>query len=357
EGEKHREVDSIFTKRPRTELILGAALIVMLVLMLVPATFAQTLDQQRTDAKTSVDQLQQKMESAVERYNYACSKLEQTRGAISDNKVKLTAAEEELAANKVRLNSRVRAMYVNPQSSFVEVVVNAKDFDKFLVGLDLAKKVGQKDASLVKQVKESRARLEAARTALQEQKAAQESARQEIASAKANVESELSNAKGKLGNIDSQIQTAMARRAAEASAASSGSRRSSYPSYSPTARRSIPPGVPHGGVVGVAYAQLGKPYVWGAEGPDAFDCSGLTMYCYRVGAGISISHSSYAQASCGASVGVSELAPGDILGFRGWGHVGLYVGGGEFIQAPQTGDVVKVSSLASRSNFCGAVRP
>jgi len=102
---------------------------------------------------------------------------------------------------------------------------------------------------------------------------------------------------------------------------------------------------------------LGKPYVWGAAGPNAFDCSGLTMYCYQVGAGISISHSSYAQASCGTAVSVSELAPGDILGFRGWGHVGLYVGGGEFIQAPQTGDVVKVSSLAARSNFCGAVRP
>jgi hypothetical protein len=58
---KHREVDSIFTKRPRTGLILGAALIVMLVLTLAPATFAQTLEQQRTDAKTNVDQLQQKM--------------------------------------------------------------------------------------------------------------------------------------------------------------------------------------------------------------------------------------------------------------------------------------------------------
>jgi len=354
---KHREVDSIFTKRPRTGLILGAALIVMLVLTLAPATFAQTLEQQRTDAKTNVDQLQQKMESAMERYNYACSKLEQTKGAISDNKVKLTEAEKELAANKARLNSRVRAMYVNPQSNFVEVIVNAKDFDKFLVGLDLAKKVGQKDASLVKQVKDSKAKLDAARAALQEQKAAQESARQEIASAKANVESELSSAKGKLGNIDSQIQAALARRAAEASAASTNSRRSYVASYDPTARRSVPPGTPHGGVVGVAYAQLGKPYVWGAEGPDAFDCSGLTMYCYRVGAGISISHSSYAQASCGVPVGVSELAPGDIIGFHGWGHVGLYVGGGEFIQAPQTGDVVKVSSLGARSDFAGAVRP
>ncbi len=335
-------------------MILGAALIVMLVSTFATAALAQPLEQQKTDAKSQVDKLQQNMENAVERYNYACVKLEQTRGAISDNKVKLTAAEKELAANKARLNARARAMYVNPQSQFVTVVVNAGNFDDFLVKYDMAKKVGQRDATLVRQVKNSKAKLEAARTSLQEQKSSQEAARQEMASAKANVESQLSSAKGKLGNIDAQIQAAMAARAASAATSSSGRRTASF---DPSVIRSRPPGVPHDSVVGVAYAQLGKPYVWGAEGPDAFDCSGLTMYCYRVGAGISISHSSYAQASCGAPVGVSELAPGDILGFRGWGHVGLYVGGGEFINAPHTGDVVRVASLSSRGNFCGAVRP
>lgn len=336
-------------------MILGAALIVMLVSTFTAAALAQPLEQQRTDAKNQVDKLQQNMENAVERYNYACVKLEQTRGAISDNKVKLTAAEKELAANKARLNARARAMYVNPQSQFVTVVVNAGNFDDFLVKYDLAKKVGEQDAELVRQVKDSKAKLEAVRASLQEQQASQVADRQEMASAKANVESQLASAKGKLGNIDAQIQAALAARAAEASSASIR-RSSSYPSYNP-ARPSIPPGAPHGGVVGVAYAQLGKPYVWGAAGPDAFDCSGLTMYCYWVGAGISISHSSYAQAYCGAPVGVSQLAPGDILGFRGWGHVGLYVGGGQFIQAPCTGDVVKVSSLGARGDFCGAVRP
>ncbi len=331
------------------------ALIVIIALGTAPVAVAQTLEQQQSDAKKEVERLNQQMEDAVERYNYACSKLEQTRAEIVENKEKLTAAERELAANKTRLNSRVRAMYVNTHNNFVDVVVNAGDFDDFLVRLDLAKKVGQKDASLVRQVKDAKAKLEAARNSLQERKAAQEQAKQEIASAKADVEGQLANAKGKLSNVEAQIRAAMARRAASAS--SSSSRRGTPAYFDPTARRSRPPGVPHNSVVGVAYDQLGKPYVWGAEGPDAFDCSGLTMYCYRVGAGIYISHSSYAQAYCGVPVGVSELAPGDILGFRGWGHVGLYVGGGEFIHAPHTGDVVRVASLAARSNFCGAVRP
>jgi peptidoglycan DL-endopeptidase CwlO len=325
----------------------------MLVLTAVPGALAQTATQRQTDAKQEVERLQQKMEDAVERYNYACAKLENTRAQIAENKEKLSEAEQELAANKARLNSRVRAMYVNQRSNFVEVVVNAGDFDSFLVGLDLVKRVGQKDAKLVREVKDAKAKLEQARASLQEQKSAQEAAKQEMASAKSSVEGELSNAKGQLANAEAEIRAAMSRRASEASSSSSYTRAA----YDPTARRSRPPGAPNGGVVGVAYDQLGKPYVWGAAGPDSFDCSGLTMYCYRVGAGKSISHSSYAQAYCGVAVSVSELAPGDILGFRGWGHVGLYVGGGEFIHAPHSGDVVRVASLAARSNFCGAVRP
>jgi cell wall-associated NlpC family hydrolase len=336
-------------------LLAGAALIVMLSLGLSPVLLAQPLDERRDSAQSEVNRLQQQMEDAVERYNYACAKLENTRGLIAENKEELNAAEEELATNKARLNSRVRAMYVGRQNHFIDVVVNAGDFDEFLVGLDLAKKVGQRDAKLVRQVKDAKARLEEARASLQNQKEAQEAAKREMADAKANVESELAGAQGQLADVESEIRAAMSRRAAEASSSSSGTR--SAPAPNPVVRRSRPPGAPHGGVLGVAYDQLGKPYVWGAAGPDSFDCSGLTMYCYEVGAGISISHSSYAQAYCGTAVSVGELAPGDILGFRGWGHVGLYAGGDDFIHAPQSGDVVKVSSLSARSNYCGAVRP
>jgi cell wall-associated NlpC family hydrolase len=327
----------------------------MLTLSLAPHGIAQPVDQRKAQAQKEVDALQAKLESAVERYNYACVRLENTRGQIAENKVKITNAEQQLAADRSRLNSRVRAMYITRQVKMVDVVVCAKNIDEFLVGLDLAKKVGQRDAQMVKQVKDTKATLEQARSFLQQQKAEQEAATKEIADAKSAVEGDLSGAKGKLANAEEEIRQAMARRASQASTRTSSSSTTSR--YSPVAQRTRPPGAPHGGVVGVAYDQLGKPYVWGAEGPDCFDCSGLTMYCYRVGAGIEISHSSYAQAGCGVAVGAGELQPGDILGFRGWGHVGLFVGGDSFIHAPQSGDVVKVSSLSARTNFCGAVRP
>lgn len=349
---------SIGAKRPGNNLIVALMVVLSLALVFSPFGMAQPIDQRKADAQKDVEQLQQRVESAVERYKSACGRLEATRGLIHENQAQLDQAREELAARQSTLNKRVRAMYVTRSNRFIEVAVGADDFDEFLVGLDLVKKVGQKDASLVRSVKDAKARLESREKALAERKGEQEAAAREMAESKATVESELQQSKGKLAAVEEEIRQAMARRAAEtaASGSRSGSRVASRVPY-PFTRRAVPPGTPHPGVVDVAYNQLGKPYVWGAEGPDSFDCSGLTSYCYRVGAGMEITRSSYDQATCGAQVSVSELQPGDILGFRSWGHVGLYIGGNEFIHAPHTGDVVRIASLSSRGNYCGAVRP
>jgi cell wall-associated NlpC family hydrolase len=110
--------------------------------------------------------------------------------------------------------------------------------------------------------------------------------------------------------------------------------------------------------VQVAQAQLGKPYVWGAAGPDSFDCSGLTMFAYAQ-AGISLPHYTGAQWNQGRHVSQSELQPGDLIFFgQDLGHVGMYLGNGNFIHAPHTGDVVKISALSGyyQSEYAGAIR-
>jgi cell wall-associated NlpC family hydrolase len=127
--------------------------------------------------------------------------------------------------------------------------------------------------------------------------------------------------------------------------------------------------VPAAGPIGVravaiAERYLGIPYVWGGADPaTGFDCSGLVMYVYRQ-LGIDLLHFSGAQFHEGAPVSIAALAPGDLVFFdpgpRGPGHVGMYVGGGRFIQAPHTGDVVRISSLSDfgyASSYVGAVRP
>lgn len=105
-------------------------------------------------------------------------------------------------------------------------------------------------------------------------------------------------------------------------------------------------------VLSAAYSRLGCPYKWGAAGPNAFDCSGFVQWCYAR-AGVSLPHSSSAQKNAGTQISVSAAQPGDIL----WksGHVGIYIGNGKYIHAPQTGDVVKISSV-SGSGFVCAVR-
>ena len=123
---------------------------------------------------------------------------------------------------------------------------------------------------------------------------------------------------------------------------------------------SFPPAPPASGrgaqAVAFARAQLGKPYVFAAAGPNAYDCSGLTMAAWR-SAGVSMDHYSGSQATHFPKVGWDQLQPGDIVVFYAdFHHVGLYIGGGQMIHAPKTGDVVKIAP-AWRTEFQFGVRP
>lgn len=99
-------------------------------------------------------------------------------------------------------------------------------------------------------------------------------------------------------------------------------------------------------IVNFAYKYLGTPYVFGATGPDTFDCSGFTSYVYRHAAGIEIGRTTWDQAGSGRAVSQSELQPGDLVFTYDLGHVGIYVGGGSYIHAPQPGENVKVSPVS-----------
>ncbi|WP_459479538.1 C40 family peptidase [Clostridium saccharoperbutylacetonicum] len=99
-------------------------------------------------------------------------------------------------------------------------------------------------------------------------------------------------------------------------------------------------------ILNMAYAQLGKPYEWGATGTRTFDCSGFTSYVYQNAAGVGIGRTTYDQVDSGQAVSQDQLRPGDLV-FTHAGHVGIYVGNGQMIHAPQTGDVVKVGPVYS----------
>ena len=111
------------------------------------------------------------------------------------------------------------------------------------------------------------------------------------------------------------------------------------------------------GAVGVALGQLGAPYVPGGADPSGFDCSGLVSWAYAQAGHAGLPHFTGDLWNSGTRIdSTSELAPGDLVFFNGLDHVGMYIGGGQFVEAPHSGDVVKISSLASRSDYIGAVR-
>jgi len=106
-------------------------------------------------------------------------------------------------------------------------------------------------------------------------------------------------------------------------------------------------------VIAFARAQLGEPYLWGGAGPDSWDCSGLTMRAWAQ-AGVSLGHYTGSQYAQTARVAIADLQPGDLVFYGTVGniyHVGLYIGGGQMIHAPQTGDVVKIASIYGPRNL------
>jgi cell wall-associated NlpC family hydrolase len=108
--------------------------------------------------------------------------------------------------------------------------------------------------------------------------------------------------------------------------------------------------------VDTALAQQGTPYVWAGAAPGGFDCSGLTQYAFQA-AGIALPHSSRAQSTMGTPIAQADLQPGDLVFFYSpVSHVGIYIGDGQMVHAPSSGDVVKVTDVAAMGGFAGASR-
>jgi peptidoglycan DL-endopeptidase CwlO len=113
-----------------------------------------------------------------------------------------------------------------------------------------------------------------------------------------------------------------------------------------------PPYLPGRGgkIVDFAYAQLGKPYVWGADGPGSYDCSGLVMAAYRT-VGISLPHNAASQWGVVSHISRSALSPGDLVFYSGLGHVAIYIGNNKVIHAPQAGENVSIASVTMMTPY------
>jgi cell wall-associated NlpC family hydrolase len=324
------------------------------------ATPAGDKREQARQVKQQVDALDQKVEIAAEAYNEArdrhqtlTSEIEATRARIAEQ----TAIIDEM---QTALNARARSLYRTGRFSFLDVLLGARDFEQFAATWDVMRTINEREAQDIAALEKARAEAEAAREKLAVQEAEAKKVVEQMAANKKSIEAQLAERKRMLSGLEAEIariEAAERARAEAAARASTVSRSSATAALVPTQNFPPPTRAARGEVVSIAKRYLGAPYKWAASGPNAFDCSGFTSFVYRQ-VGVSLPHSSRAQAGVGERVPRGDLQPGDLVFFGSpIHHVGIYVGGGQYIHAPRTGDVVKISSLSARTNYVGAARP
>ncbi|HSK47045.1 MAG TPA: NlpC/P60 family protein [Coriobacteriia bacterium] len=368
-------------------LVMGAAAPVFAT---SPAEKIRATQAKAREAQGRMDALSTDLEERSEEYLAAREELEATRARIRVNTGELEVAEREVSAAQALLNTRASSIYRDGPVSLVSVLVGATDFRDLVTRLDLMQRVGRSDATLVARVEKARNRVERTRRSLETRRSEQVVLLKRTQQERAEVESALDAQKSYLAGIDRDLnkliaeerarQERLARERAEAKAraakvAAAAERQSSDTTSKNSSAVSGPSGgstlpAAHGSVVEIARSFVGKtPYVWGGTTPQGFDCSGLTMYCYRQ-KGVSLPRTSRQQFNAGQRIAADRLdllRAGDLVFFGTDGdtsrihHVGIYSGNGMYIHAPQTGMMVSESSLTARietrGDYVGAVRP
>jgi peptidoglycan DL-endopeptidase CwlO len=305
---------------------------------------------------------------AVEAYNLANIKLDQIRKEQARNGVRLTVARKSLGRAQLLLEQRLVAIYTSGgSSSAVDVILGATSIEDLLNRLDTVERVSEQDAQVLRQVTSFRNAVRVRKAQLRKARTAQEQVVAERAAHRAAVEARLRERQALLATIKDEIQKIQARERVRqlALARQAQARIARYtpdPAAAAEAQAALVaadvPAARYGGVVGIAMRYLGIPYRWGGASPSGFDCSGFSMYLYAQ-VGVSLPHNAAMQYGYGTPVSRSQLAPGDLVFFNGLGHMGIYIGGGQFIHSPHTGDVVKISSLSDSwyaATYVGARR-
>jgi cell wall-associated NlpC family hydrolase len=336
----------------------------------------------RAEAQRVLDEIQSldsQLEQAVEAYNGATEQLTRIEADRALNTRHLSIAKHNLVVAQRRLGDRLRAMYTQPHDdSTLAILLGARSLGEFLDNVETANSVASQDTQVLGEITKFKHDVTLRAAFLKKAQARQERVVTERAAAKQEIESGLAerqrlvaSIKGEIARLQAEEEARQARLAAEAQqrlqaelvaqrqAAAEAQQTTVVGASAITPEGvSVAPPARYGGAVGVAMQYLGTPYVWGGASPGGFDCSGLVMYAFAQ-VGVYLPHHAASQYNFGTPVSQDELEPGDLVFFDGLGHVGIYIGGGQFIHAPHTGDVVKISSLSDSwyaATYVGARR-
>lgn len=365
----------------KSKVALNAAFAAILAVGLsVPAAsaFAAPSDDKQAEAQAALQKLNQyqsELDQASANYEAAHQEQIDAQNRVDEAQKQIEEKTAQIEKDQQRLSDRARDMYRSGDTNFLDVILGASSFEQFATTWNMLETLNGNDAELVSETKTAREELQAAKQEAEEQakvasdkaeeaksvaeaadqKAsemqqaynslsaeAQELISQERAAQEAQQQAAAAAAEqnGTAGNDAATTITNNNRNNTTSSNSNSSSNSNKNNASSSATNNSKPQSVSGNSVVNRAYSQLGKPYQRGAVGPNSFDCSGLVSYCLT---------GSYSRlGTTGTFMGwtrVSNPQPGDIC--VNSHHCGIYIGGGQMIHAPQTGDVVKVSSVHS----------
>jgi cell wall-associated NlpC family hydrolase len=302
--------------------------------------------------KAKVDQLYQEAEAATEKYNGAKEKAEAAETRLDSLRDQAARRTEQLNEARDALGSIAAAQYRGGGLDPAMQLALTDDPGRYLDSAEFVERAGTRQAASVANVRRQLREIEQLRGAAHIELASLRSRQAELKRHKRTITGKLSAARRLMSRLPTEERARLGDDGDRASRATTGAREELA---DPGAATAEAPNSRAAAAVSYAYAKLGSPYVWGATGPDAFDCSGLIQAAYR-SAGISLPRTTYAQIDAGQRVSRSELLPGDLVFFySGISHVGLYIGNGQMIHAPNPSAPVRVAPI-DQMPFAGATR-
>ncbi len=296
------------------------------------ATPVDDLRDEKAEAQAELDNLEANLDSIIGNLAYLEAELVETGEKILKTREDLLKAQEQEETQYEDMKLRIVAMYESGNGSLVQKILEADSMGDILVQAEYMQSINEYDRKKLAEYIENKNRIATMKEDLEGYQKTLIASQESYSSKKAQVENLIAQKSQEIDDYEDKIADAVARAAASRVPTASGNITGNY----------TPPTNSGGGqpIVDEAYKYLGVPYVWGGASSSGVDCSGLVLLSHRA-IGVSLPHYSGSIGSSGMRVpSMSQALPGDVVCYVG--HVGIYVGGGMMIHAPQTGDVVRV---------------
>lgn len=352
-------------------------------LVVTPVFAAPSVDdlqKSKASAQSEVNSLQSQLQSIVSKITQLEADLTTKGEEIIQAQADLEQAQEDEKTQYAAMKLRIKYMYEAGDATALESLVSSEDFSDLLSKAEYVQSVHGYDREKLEEYVATKQKIADLKDQLETEQSQLESMQTEYETEESNLTTLIDSKQAEVADLDSQIQEAAEKAAKEEERqkqlqaasqnstttngnsgssnsssssnsnkgnSSSNSSSSSNKGNSSSSSSSSSGSYVSGSTVSRAYSALGKPYVWGAAGPNSFDCSGLVSFCLTG----RYSHT-YSSSDFVGLTKVSNPQPGDIC--VRVGHVGVYIGGGQMIHAPHTGDVVKISAVPSNMWY---VRP